>query len=424
MSSFNFLHPGIGIKRWLGLGFVGITMAGMGVAGFLGIADPGPELVVRHYLANCSLPTFILLFVAGVSVCAYSFTMLHRNLIQGLTVPQETKNFASAYLQNRLLQRGPRIVTIGGGTGLSTILEGLKEHSANLTAVVTVSDDGGSSGRLRKDLAILPPGDIRNCLVSLARRGPLLSGLLQHRFSKGEGLQGHSFGNLLIAALTQITGNFLEAIRATSEVLAIAGEVLPATCQNVVLVARMEDGSEIRGESKIPKAGGRIREVHLDPPNAYPPQEVLDRIANADLILLGPGSLYTSVVPNLLVSGIADAVNRAEAPVVYISNIMTQPGETNEYSLAEHVHALLHTTPLNRIDAVLFNGRKIGEERLLNYERKGSHKVEVDEDFRVRFDIKVIEEDLLSLDGLVRHDPRKTAAALIKLLSKAPSSLA
>lgn len=421
MIPFRWLQPGIGIKRWLLLAMTGITLSGLGIAATVGVQDNGRQFWLSHQLAHCPPPVAALLFIGGLTICAGAFVMLHKNLLTGLA---ETKGFARAYLRRRLLQKGPRIVAIGGGTGLSTILEGLKEHSSNISAVVTVSDDGGSSGRLRKDLGLLPPGDIRNCLVALARRGPLLSGLLQHRFEKGEGLQGHSFGNLLLAALTQLTGSFIEAIRATSEVLAIAGEVLPATCQNVILVATMEDGREIRGESAITKASGKIERIRLEPQTPFPPQEVIDRIAAADLVVLGPGSLYTSIIPNLLVSGIADAINRTPATVVYVANIMTQPGETADFSLGDHVHALLNTTPLTRLDAVLVNNRPVGSGRLLNYERRGSTPVVVEADFRSHFDLTVDEGDLLSLDGLVRHDPRKTADSLILLLSSPPPNLA
>jgi len=420
----RWMQPGLGFKRWMLLGLVGISLAGTAIATWIGMTDPGPDSPLRHVLATLPAAGALALFALGVGICTFAFFRLHRNLMLSLTSPAESEGFAGTYLRRRLLQRGPRVVAVGGGTGLSSILEGLKEHSSNLTAVVTVSDDGGSSGRLVKDLAILPPGDIRNCLVALARRGPLLSNLLQHRFDKGEGLQGHSLGNLLLAALTQITGSFLEAVRATSEVLAIAGEVLPATCQSVDLVGHFVDGRQVRGESAIAKVGARIARVTLDPPGAHPPTEIFTRVADADLVVLGPGSLYTSVIPNLLVSGVADAVNGTSAPVVYIANIMTQPGETSGYTLGDHVHALLDTTPLQRIDYVLVNDRSVGSDRLLAYERQGSTVVVVDEDFRTRFDVRVVPADLLSLDGLVRHDPRKTASALVSLLATARARLA
>ncbi|MBO9610708.1 MAG: YvcK family protein, partial [Paenibacillaceae bacterium] len=240
----------------------------------------------------------------------------------------------SLELQERDL---PRIVVIGGGTGLSVMLRGLKEKPVDITAIVTVADDGGSSGILRSELQIPPPGDIRNVLIALADVEPMLSRMLQHRFQTGNGLAGHSLGNLILAAMKEITGDFVLGIRELSRVLAVRGSVLPATNHSIVLKALMEDGTLVEGESKIPQAGGKIKRVFIEPAHAEPLPEAIEAIRQADAILVGPGSLYTSIIPNLIVPKLAEAIVNSEAVKIFVCNVMTQPGETDDYSVSDHL---------------------------------------------------------------------------------------
>lgn len=264
--------------------------------------------------------------------------------------PTETKNF------------GKKIVTIGGGTGNSILLRGVKNFTSNITTIVTVADDGGGSGVLREDLGMLPPGDIRNCLVALANTEPIMEKLINYRFSNGQ-LKGQSLGNLLIAAMNDICGDFNEAIKEISNVLAITGKVLPMTLDNVKLFAELEDGSTIEGESNITflnrKNGGKIKRVYTSPKLILPLKESIDSIMDADIVLLGPGSLYTSIIPNLLVTDISQALKETKAEVVYILNIMTQPGETNGYSVTDHVAAIIDHANSNIIDKIVVNSKEV-----------------------------------------------------------------
>jgi uncharacterized cofD-like protein len=318
-----------------------------------------------------------------------------------------------------------RIVALGGGTGLSMLLRGLKEHLArshgngqapfisDLVAVVTVTDDGGSSGRLRREYAVLPPGDIRNCLVGLSEDEALLSRLFQYRFPVGRALAGHSFGNLFLTALTNVTGDFPEAVRLSGQVLAIRGRIFPSTTANVTLEADLEGGRVVRGETKISRSRRRIRRVRLVPGSARPLPEVLRAIRNADLILLGPGSLYTSLIPNLLVRGVADAIRHSRAKRIYIANLMTQPGETDGYSVADHVRAIYSHSYPRLFDCVVLNRRAVAPAALRRYRRQGAMPVEASfEDLR-RMGISWISGDFLLEDEVVRHDHRRLAKLIL-----------
>src|ERR1700752_2166359 len=288
--------------------------------------------------------------------------------------------------------RGLRVVALGGGTGLSTLLRGLKEHVirrtdehastdrpiSDLAAIVTVTDDGGSSGRLRLENRILPPGDIRNCMVALSKDEALLSRLFQYRFSAGHGLVGHNFGNLFLAALTKITGEFAEAVRVSSRVLAIRGRIFPSTLSNVTLKAILENGQRVYGETRITASRSPIRKLMLTPPNVRPLDESLQAIREADLILMGPGSLYTSILPNLLIPEIAGAILRARAPRVYIANLMTQPGETTDYSVAENLHAIQEHVKRKFVDVGVANRQPISAAVARRYRREGAAQVSVD----------------------------------------------
>lgn len=316
------------------------------------------------------------------------------------------------------LKRGPRLVAMGGGTGLPVLLRGLKEYTENLTAIVTVADDGGSSGRLRGEFGILPPGDIRNCLVALAETETLMDRLFHYRFGQGEGLAGHNLGNLLLAALVDIVGDFQTAIKEASKVLKVRGQVLPSTLNQVVLHAELTDGTLISGESKIGDASAPVKRVFLTPEECPAVPEALDALAQADLILLGPGSLFTSVLPNLLVRKIADAVRRASAPKCYICNCMTQPGETTGFTASQHLRALYNHIGSGWVDYCLVNTQRISPATREKYALEGSLPVIVDVDELEKLDINLITADLLEETELVRHDPQKLARVVIRLADK------
>ncbi|MDQ0168013.1 putative cofD-like protein [Bacillus horti] len=297
-----------------------------------------------------------------------------------------------------------KVVVIGGGTGLGTILRGLKTTSLDLTAIVTVADDGGSSGILREELKMLPPGDIRNVLVALAEREPLLQSLFQHRFQNGNGLAGHSVGNLLIAGMQEITGDFVTAIQALSRVLAVRGRVYPASTQSIRLKAKMEDGSIVYGESNIPKANKKIDRVYLEPDDVEALPEAILAIEKADLILFGPGSLYTSIIPNLLVQGIKEALQKSKGTKMFISNVMTQPGETDDYSVEDHIQAIHKHVYAPLFDKVVVNNGPIPREILQKYHDQGAIPVAYDKKRLEAQGIKVIEDRLFILDEFLRHD--------------------
>lgn len=322
------------------------------------------------------------------------------------------------------------LVAIGGGTGLSTLLAGLKQFVGAqteevsiqaLSAIVTVSDDGGSSGRLRQELQMLPPGDIRNCMIALSEDSNLLSHLFRYRFG-GEGeLAGHSFGNLFLAALTEVTGDFGEAVRLSSEVLASKGHIFPATMTDVRLVAELEDGREVHGETQITAARSRIRQLRLAPEHCSPLLEALAAISHADVITIGPGSLYTSIIPNLLVTGVADAIDEARAIKVFVANLMTQPGETDDYGFADHLETIRRYAPQIRFDYAIVNGRQINAHQAELYRADGAHQILFDGD-RLKIgdvDIKIVRADLLDNGEMVRHNTERLASEVIACAANA-----
>lgn len=314
---------------------------------------------------------------------------------------------------------GPRIVSIGGGTGLSTLLRGLKKFPAQLSVIVTVSDDGGSSGRLREELNTLAPGDIRNCMAALSEDETLMSKLFQYRFDTAGDLHGHSFGNLFLTAMAGVTGDFAEAVRLTSEVLAIKGRIFPSTNANVSLLADMVDGSLLAGETRISGSKRQIRRVHLDPEDAEALPEALQTIAEADLITLGPGSLYTSLIPNLLARRMISAIRASSAAKVYVQNIMTQPGETAGYSVARHVQALReHCGNELLFKTVLVNTRVPSNEAMLRYRQEGAELVRIDHAELESQGIGIVERDLLADDAVIRHDPEKLARGVLELVRR------
>jgi len=343
-----------------------------------------------------------------------------------------------AQRRSRGKNAGPwRVVAIGGGTGLSTLLRGLKRYAivpgepfpesgeciADLSAVVTVTDDGGSSGRLRKELKMLPPGDIRNCIVALSEDEALLSKLFRHRFAKGE-LEGHSFGNLFLAALTEMTKDFAEAVRLSSEVLATRGHIYPATTSNVDLEALMEDGSRVRGETKITASKGRIKELFLVPPNPEPLPQTLEAIARADLITIGPGSLFTSLIPNLLVRGIPEAIAASPAAKVYICNLMTQANESLGRTAADHIRALNAHVGGRIFDCALINKTPASREMKAKYALEGATQVVADCEAVRDLGVTPVLGDYLGEGEVARHATERIAGDLLKLLERAQTSSA
>ncbi|MCA9793662.1 MAG: YvcK family protein [Candidatus Eremiobacteraeota bacterium] len=411
----KWLTPGIGIKRWLLLSVAGLLCFTLGI---LVLADV-PAAFYSFLRARVSIRATVGVsgILAGLLLMVVA---LYRwfSTIFAAVAPNEKKLLVDVLYERRQLEHGLKIVAIGGGTGLSCLLRGLKPYSSNLVAVVTVSDDGGSSGRLSKELGVLPPGDIRNCLVSLADDESLLSELFDYRFQDGHGLEGHSFGNLFLAALTDMAGDFEEAIKMSSQILATRGRVLPATLATVTLCARYADGSEVRGESAIPAADKPIREVYLDPPRCQPPAEVLEAIAKADAIVLGPGSLFTSVIPNLLVDGIVEALQATSAPKIYVCNVMTQPGETETMGAADHLKAIQHHAGTAVVDYAVVNIESPAQVSLLNYQAHGSDTVAPQMAELEALGVTPVAASLVSADDLVRHDSTRLASALIDLIAR------
>ncbi|WP_305883350.1 gluconeogenesis factor YvcK family protein [Brevibacillus ruminantium] len=312
-----------------------------------------------------------------------------------------------------------RIVVIGGGTGLSVLLRGLKHAPVHITAVVTVADDGGSSGRLREEMDMLPPGDIRNVLTALADTEPLMEKVMQYRFSTGTGLAGHNLGNLLLAAMNEITGDFVTAVKKLSDVLAVRGDVLPASTQSIRLMAEMEDGSIIAGESQIPLTGKRIKRVYLDPEDVVPLSEALQAIEDADAILIGPGSLYTSILPNLLVQGLFTAVKRSTAPKIYICNVMTQPGETDGYSASRHVEVMYKHVGGPFLDTVIVNSATIPDLILEKYAEKGATPVACDVKRLRQLGLHIIAKPLVGYEeGYLRHDAKAVSKEVVSLVKR------
>lgn len=416
----RWLSPGMQLKRWLLVAIVGVFMFLDGFGRVLNshnfnfhVNETIDRIVVQDAQLQPSTLQWIFMIV-GVVLIYYGLRQWMRSIVYAVS-PQDGQRLIEVIYERRQLDRGCRIVAIGGGTGLSTLLRGLKEYTSNLTAIVTVTDDGGSSGRLRQELGVLPPGDIRNCLVALADSESTMTDLFQYRFQEGDGLIGHSFGNLFIAAMCGIAGDFDRAIKESSKVLKIQGRVLPSTLANVSLEATLADGSKVLGETSISKTRMPIKSLALVPAQCSPLAEAIEAIFAADVIVLGPGSLYTSIMPNLLVPGIADAVLRAHAVKVYVCNIMTQPGETDGMSASDHSRALLSTSRGRLFDYALINVEQ--PHRLLRaYESEGAHQVTPDFDAVAALGVTPVPGKFVNEQQLVRHDTQKLAQAIVKLI--------
>lgn len=410
----GWLIPGLEIKRWFALIFLGSVLI---IAGILTLSDPKQVYLFLRDLkssVNVDLVAFISILLGSI----FFFKGWQKTNLSMLDIhdEKEKENVLETLYRRKKLNKGPKVVAIGGGTGLSMLLRGIKKITNNITAVVTVGDDGGSSGRLREEMGVLPPGDIRNCIAALADDEDLITTLFQYRFDMGEGLKGHSFGNLFLTALCSITGNMVRAVKESSNVLSIRGRVLPATLDDMKLAAEMEDGRIVHGESSIPEAHGKIKRLFTEPAECKALPEVLTAIKDADLIIMGPGSLYTSVIPNLLVKEIAQAVAKAKAKKIYVCNIMTQPGETDNYSVSSHVNAILtHAGSSDVLDAVLVNN-SIPKNISPAYAEHNSYPVVLDNENLNPTGVKLVSTKLLeeekSKNGLVRHSSSRVARAV------------
>jgi len=406
-SIFKWLSPGIGVKRWIGLGVFGLLLLVLGTS----------HLRADEFWFFQLLDTIVV--ISGIIILILGIKRMVRSFISALIPASKDTELVDVLYQRRYLNRGPKVVTIGGGTGLSVLLSGLKLYTSNITAIVTVADDGGSSGRIREEFNILPPGDIRNCLVALADAPTLMRDLFQFRFDTNSDLSGHSFGNLFLTVMTRLTGDFEKAIKETSKVLALKGRVIPSTLNNVVLVAEHKDGTTTFGENNIPRAHKSINRVYLDPvaPQATP--DAIKAIQEAQVIVLGPGSLYTSIIPNLLIKEIADAVTNSGAVKVYVSNAMTQPGETDGLSASDHIKVLIQHAHPRIMDYCILNTTEIPPSILERYAKEGAYLVANDRKKIESMGYRVIENDSTTIeDGVIRHDPVKLAKIILDLIEE------
>ncbi|WP_194192189.1 gluconeogenesis factor YvcK family protein [Clostridium chrysemydis] len=413
MRLSDWLKPGIRVKRWFFAGLFGVLLIALGFT----------ELV-NHRLYDAYYKVFYMcLNITGVFVIYISVSegvksiiaLMNRGYIK---MSLDSRKIESLISEKRLLVKGPKIVVIGGGTGLSTMLRGLKYYTSNITAVVTVGDDGGGSGDLREDLGMLPPGDIRNCLLALADTEPLMEDLLQYRFPDGR-LKNQSFGNLFLAAMDGVSENFEDAVQKMSSVLAVTGKVLPVTLDDMQLIAELENGNIIEGESQIPeeafKQKSPIKKLSINPSDAKPLEEALHAIKEADAIVMGPGSLYTSVLPNLLIKGIANEVKKSDAFKIYISNVMTQAGETDNFNVSDHVKILRKYFGRDIVECVIANTGVISEDMKAKYKEKNSDVVKIDRENLK--DIEVVERNIArTKDGTVKHDSDYLAQVLVETI--------
>lgn len=415
MRFTDWLKPGIKVKRWLAFGVLGVLLIVFGII----------ELINRREYTVAFKMFYITLIFTGVFVI-YLFTVeIMKSVIYlvnkgEIKVALNSSRIESLIGEKRLLIKGPKIVVIGGGTGLSTMLRGLKYYTSNITAIVTVGDDGGGSGKLREDLGMLPPGDIRNCILALADTEPIMKELLQYRFTEGN-LKNQSFGNLFLAAMDGISDNFEDAVQKMSSVLAVTGKVIPVTLDDMQLKAVLKNGNVVKGESQIPKEAIKqkspIERLMLEPEDAVPLKEALDAIKEADAIVMGPGSLYTSVIPNLLVNKISSAVRKSKAYKVYISNIMTQPGETDGFTASDHLKTIQKYGGKDIVECVIANCGAISDELKEKYNKEGAKIVELDEENIKNQGVDLIVGNLIKMEsGFIKHDADYLAQILVETI--------
>jgi len=415
MMLSDLLKPGINIKRWILLGIMGSSILAFGVVELINKANFSLKNVSFSIIIICT--GALIIYIVVIQIIKFFIILINSG---NLDVAINSKNLGDLIYEKRVLVKGPKIVVIGGGTGLSTMLRGLKKYTNNITAIVTVADDGGGSGVLREDLGILPPGDIRNCMLALAETEPLMEELLQYRFKDGR-LKDQSFGNLFLAAMDGISNNFEEAVQKMSSVLAVKGKVIPVTLDNMILKARLKNGIIIDGESNIPKGAlennSAIDEVFIEPKDARAIKEALIAINEADAIVLGPGSLYTSIIPNLLVGEIKNSLDKTKAIRIYVSNIMTQPGESDNYNVKDHIVAINKHAKCKVVDYVVVNTGKISSELQQKYLEDNSNMVNINEEDIKKLGIGVIKKDFVEIGkGYIRHDADKLAAILVETI--------
>ncbi|CAM2884498.1 gluconeogenesis factor YvcK family protein [Hathewaya histolytica] len=410
-----WLKEKTGIKRWLFLGIIGVIIIILGIsrAIMIGLTDLHN---IYLYTGIISFGIFCV-FLSVIKGLDAVLTFINRECDN---VTFDSKEIADMIYEKRFLVRGPKVVVIGGGTGLSNLLRGLKRFTSNITAIVTVADDGGGSGVLRDDLGMLPPGDIRNCILALAHTEPVMEELLQYRFTDGR-LKGQSFGNLFLAAMDGISENFMEAVQKVSSVLAVTGKVLPVTLKDVTLKARLNNGNIIEGESNIPKEAikqnSNIERVFIEPRDARALREAVLAIKDADAIIFGPGSLYTSIIPNLLVKEIKEEVHKSSAIKIYVSNLMTQKGETDDYTVKDHIKAIYNHAGKGIIDYAIVNKGTVDNDLEEKYKKKGATLVKVDKEEIEKLKIKVIEANLVKVKGgYIRHDTVRMCRIIIKTI--------
>ncbi|MBS3787148.1 YvcK family protein [Candidatus Bipolaricaulota bacterium] len=411
----KWLYPGMRIKRW---GLLGIFSGLM--VGFSLILLIGGKRIGGLYDLLSSSPVYYYLTAAVALLGGFlGLVWAVSRLALSVTAPLDFLNNppSNLILKSRLLDRGPKVVTIGGGTGLSVLLRGLKQYTSNITAVVTVMDDGGSSGRLRREMDMLPPGDIRNCLIALADDESRMSKIFQHRFENGSELEGHSLGNLIIAGVEQIEGSFDRAIEETSKLLNIRGRVIPSTLKNTNLVARLEGGEVVSGESSLSDNPERIEKLELEE-EAPPYQPAIEEIRSADVIVLGPGSLFTSLIPNLLVNRVGKAIEESSGKKFYVANIMTEPGETDGFSVTDHLRVLESYLNFSSLDYVVVNVGKVNQELLDRYAREGAELVEPDLVDDNEYGVKPLLDNLVDtveLEGkrTVKHNAERLAKLVL-----------
>ena len=411
----DWLKPGIKVKRWLAFGVLGVLLIVFGII----------ELINRREYTVAFKMFYITLIFTGVFVIYLSTVEIMKSVIYlvnkgEIKVALNNSRIESLIGEKRLLIKGPKIVVIGGGTGLSTMLRGLKYYTSNITAIVTVGDDGGGSGKLREDLGMLPPGDIRNCILALADTEPIMKELLQYRFTDGN-LKNQSFGNLFLAAMDGISDNFEDAVQKMSSVLAVTGKVIPVTLDDMQLKAILKNGNIVKGESQIPKEAIKqkspIERLVLEPEDAVPLKEALDAIKEADAIVMGPGSLYTSVIPNLLVNKISSAVRKSKAYKVYISNIMTHPGETDGFTASDHLKTIQKYGGKDIVECVIANCGAISDELKEKYDKEGAKLVELDEENIKSQGVDLIVGNLIKMEsGFIKHDADYLAQILVETI--------
>ncbi|MEW6170420.1 MAG: YvcK family protein [Candidatus Omnitrophota bacterium] len=406
-KSFKWLYPGMYVKRWIGVCIFGIFLVFAGSA----------KLFLVHL--NINKYFNIGLIIIGILFLAIGMKRIIVSIIN-ILLPQKdsNSNLVDLVYKKRFLEKGPKIVTVGGGTGLSVLLHGLKEYTSNLTAIVTVADSGGSSGRLREQFDILPPGDIRNCLVALADTESLMQDLFQFRFNKESEFNGHNFGNLFITVMTKLTGDFERAIKESSKVLAIRGQVIPATLTSVNLGAEYTDGTSAEGEAEIPLKHKQIKRVYLKPEDPQATPEAIKAIKEADTIILGPGSLYTSILPNLLIKEIAQAIANSRALKIYICNVMTQPGETDGFTASDHLQTLIKHVHPRIVNWCIVNNAKPPTDILERYRKENSYPIIIDSQKIKKAGCRVVEDDIINALNYVRHDSEKLAKIIIGLIEQ------